>query len=71
MITRSTRGMRCRNISRAETWSVNPEGWSETDDEDSQVDNNFTLKKMVNGCQRSEEFSFQDTVMRHLRGDDS
>ena len=35
MNTRSTHGMRRRNISRAETWNIHPEGWSVTDDEGS------------------------------------
>ena len=31
----------------------------------------FTLKKVVNSCQRSEELSCHDTITRHLRDGDS
>ena len=63
--------MRHSNISRAERRSTPLEEWSGTSDGGLPGRLQFHIKKVVIGCQRSEELSCHDTLMRHLRGGDS
>ena len=63
--------MRHSNTSRAETRSIHLEGWSGTDGEGSLGRQQSRLKRVVMGCQHSEELSCHDTITRHLEARDS